>query len=157
MIKTSVSRFSGTKCQFGVSTEGFNLFVYGLDFGEREFKRGKDAQLVVSKAKPDFQRQKIERVKAARPDARFLVFRTMGLSILPVPFVVSFCRKHQTLFEQMNFSGPETIRLGANFASFFCPHLDISLARPRLENFARLIKGTLRPILPILPKVLTQP
>jgi len=139
------AKFHGTKCQFSVTSDGFSLFVRGLDFAEKEFKCGKNAQLIFSKTKPDFQRQKMEKVAAAGSGSRFLVFRTMGVSILPVPFVVSFCQKHGKLFEQMRLSRQEVVRLGLNFAAFHCPQLDVEQVHPRLEAFARLIQKISRP------------
>ena len=139
------AKFEGTRCQFGVDTEGFNLFVQGLDFGEREFKRRKDAQLIFSRNKPDFQRQKIQRVKVAGADSHLLVFRTVGVNVLPVPFVVSFFRKHRVWFDQMKLSGQEVVRLGASLAAFSCRQQDIALVRPRLEAFGRLIREISRP------------
>jgi len=139
------ARFHGMKGQFGVQTEGMSLFVQGLNFGERELKRGKDAQLVFTGDKPDIQKQEAREMKGVFRGSSPRVFRTMGLSVLTEPFAVAFCRKHKKLLEALKLSGEERVRIGGTFASFFCPKPDIAVVRQRLEVFARFLQGVSRP------------
>lgn len=139
------AKFHGLPCQFSIGTEGFSLFIRGLDFGASEFKRSKDGQIVVSTSKPEFQRQKVERVEKVLSGVGLVAFRTKGLSPLPANFVASFCDKHRVLFGRLKLSKKEVVRLGANFAAFACPLVDFNLAEPRLKAFARLIQGLARP------------
>jgi ankyrin repeat protein len=139
------ARFHGTKCQFNIGSDGFSLFVHGLDFGESEFKRSKDGQILFSVAKPNFQRQKFEPVKGASAESGFLVFRTLGVSPLPVDFVKSFCARHSRRVEEMDLAKHEVVRLGANFASLTCPLAVLNLVEQRLKSFARLIEAISRP------------